>query len=66
VTERTEEAIFLIDAAFAPHTTSVADGLKTLSHHLEAIGCRPKASGIVEKGGNAATLRGSLQQRPEY
>lgn len=48
VKEDTKEAIFLIDSAFAPHTTSVGDGLEILAAHLETIGCKPKDRGIVQ------------------
>ncbi len=53
VQEETKEAIFLIDSAFVPHTTSIGDGLEILAAHLEKIGCKPKDRGIVRAGGAA-------------
>lgn len=47
VTEETKEAVFIVDAAFTPMTTSIETGLELLSGHLEKIGCVPKARGIV-------------------
>lgn len=47
VTEETAEAVFIVDAAFTPHTTGIRDGLDILAEHLRQIGCTPKESGIV-------------------
>jgi len=47
VTEETTEAVFIVDAAFTPRTTSVEAGLELLAGHLEKIGCRTKTSGVV-------------------
>jgi Uncharacterized conserved protein len=47
VTEQTTEAVFIVDSAFPPATTPIADGLETLAKVLEEIGCKPKARGIV-------------------
>ncbi|MDL2263910.1 hypothetical protein LJC31_04580 [Synergistaceae bacterium OttesenSCG-928-I11] len=53
VQEETKEAIFLIDSAFVPHTTSIEGGLEILAGHLEKIGCKPKDRGIVRPGDTA-------------
>lgn len=47
VTEKTEEAVFIVDAAFTPRTTNVEGGLALLAEHLEKIGCTPGARGVV-------------------
>ena len=47
VTKATREAVFIVDAGFTPHTTTISDGLEFLAQHLEKIGCQPKERGIV-------------------
>lgn len=47
ISEETKEAVFIIDSAFTPRTTSIEAGLELLTGHLENIGCKAKASGIL-------------------
>jgi lysyl-tRNA synthetase class 2 len=47
VTQDTEEAIFLIDAAFTPHCTTIERGLGVLWERLEEIDCEPKEKGVA-------------------
>lgn len=44
----TQDAIFFVDAAFHPQTSSVQNAINSLSYHLEQIGCRPGISGILD------------------
>lgn len=46
VAGETREAVFIIDSAFTPRTTSIEQGLEILAGHLKMIGCAPGASGI--------------------
>ena len=48
VTPETKEAVFIVDSAFTPHTTSVEEGLSALASHLELIGARVKERGLVK------------------
>ena len=47
VDENTEEALFIVDAAFEPEWRSVEQGLAALSEALTEIGCTVRGSGIV-------------------
>jgi lysyl-tRNA synthetase class 2 len=47
ITQDTGEAVFLIDAAFVPHCTTVERGLDVLWGRLEEIGCEPKEKGVA-------------------
>ena len=47
VTEDTRDAIFIVDSAFIPHTTSIERGLDILLERLVRIGAVPKERGII-------------------
>ncbi len=49
VTTDTKEAYFFVDAAQESDARDVEKALDLLSRHLEAIGCKVKAKGIINK-----------------
>ena len=49
VTEETKDALFFVDAPNESDALDVEKALDLLSRHLEAIGCKVKAKGILNK-----------------